>query len=415
MNKIYDLNLILFIILGLICYFFFDPVLHPDSLGYINYDSVRSVGYSSIINLFGKNLETIVALQILFTIIACSFFLKTLRKIFYFNNFAYLFISLVLIIISLKISLNILTGSFAFSLFLISLTFCINTILTKRFPFLIYATLFLFIGILIRPQLIFFGPTIIFFSLYLVSLTKQKKFFLIIPFVSILFLVPQQINKYFNNFYNQVNVPMTDSYNQLMILPLFISKIELNDYFEDQKLASLFVMAHNCSSDKRLNKKIVSKEGQNWLYVLESNSFPVKNCVNISIDKSFLNLSVTEKEIVSKDLFINTIKAQILFEPIELFISYFEKLSSGFMNKYYFAIFCLFTIFVFIYFLLIRNNQIFLFLVILISHFFNMFIICLGAPMLTRYTFYTEILILLISFSIIINFLNPIKQIDEKK
>ena len=414
MNKIYDLNLILFIILGLICYFFFDPVLHPDSLGYINYDSVRSVGYSSIINLFGKNLETIVALQILFTIIACSFFLKTLREIFYFNNFAYLFISLVLIIISLKISLNILTGSFAFSLFLISLTFCINTILTKRFPFLIYATLSLFIGILIRPQLIFFGPTIIFFSLYLVSLTKQKKFFLIIPFVSILFLVPQQINKYFNNFYNQVNVPMTDSYNQLMILPLFISKIELKDYFEDQKLASLFVMAHNCSSDKSLNKTIVLKEGQNWLYVLESNSFPVKNCVNISIDKSFLNLSVTEKEIVSKDLFINTIKAQILFEPIELFISYFEKLSSGFMNKYYFAIFCLFTIFVFIYFLLIRNNQIFLFLVILISHFFNMFIICLGAPMLSRYTFYTEILILLISFSIIINFLNPIKQIDEK-
>ena len=321
---------------------------------------------------------------------------------------------MVLIIISLKISLNILTGSFAFSLFLISLTFCINTILTKRFPFLIYATLFLFIGILIRPQLIFFGPTIIFFSLYLISLTKQKKFFLIIPFVSILFLVPQQINKYFNNFYNDVNVPMTDSYNQLMILPLFISKIELKDFFEDQKLASLFVMAHNCSSDKKLNKKIVSKEGQNWLYVLESNSFPVKNCVNISIDKSFLNLSITEKEIVSKNLFINTIKAQILYEPVELFISYFEKLSYGFMNKYYFAIFCLFTIFVFIYFLLIRNNQIFLFLVILISHLFNMFIICLGAPMLTRYTFYTEILILLISFSIIINFLNPIKQIDEK-
>ena len=106
----------------------------------------------------------------------------------------------------------------------------------KKFTFLIYATLFLFIGILIRPQLIFFGPTIIFFSLYLVSLTKRKKFFLIIPFVSILFFVPQQINKYFNNFYNQVNVPMTDSYNQLMILPLFISKIELKDFFEDQKI-----------------------------------------------------------------------------------------------------------------------------------------------------------------------------------
>ena len=44
-----------------------------------------------------------------------------------------------------------------------------------------------------------------------------------------------------------------------------------------------------------------------------------------------------------------------------------------------------------------------------------MFIICLGAPMLTRYTFYTEILILLISFSIIINFLNPRKKIKKNK
>ena len=52
-------------------------------------------------------------------------------------------------------------------------------------------------------------------------------------------------------------------------------------------MARLFVMAHNCSSDKSLNKKIVSERGQNWIYVLESNSFPVKNCVNISIDIFF--------------------------------------------------------------------------------------------------------------------------------
>ena len=177
-------------------------------------------------------------------------------------------------------------------------------------------------------------------------------------------------------------------------------------------MASLFVMAHNCSSDKNLNKIVLKKVKIGYMFL---NILSSKKLVNILIDKSFLNLSITEKEIVSKDLFVNTIKAQILFEPIELFISYFEKLSHGFMNKYYFAIFCLFTIFVFIYFLLIRNHQIFLFLAILISHFFNMFVICLGAPMLTRYKFYTEILILLISFSIIINFLNPIKQKDGKK
>ncbi len=410
MNKSYDVNLLLFTFLGIIFYLYFDPVLHPDSLGYINYDSVRSVGYSSIINLFNKNLDIIVALQILFTIISCYLFLKSIRNIFNLNNFSYLFISIVLIIISLKTSLNILTGSFAFSFFLISLSFCINTILEKRLIFLIFSTFFLFIGILIRPQLIFFSPILIIFAMYLISLTKEKKFLLIIPLALVLFLIPQQINKYFNNYYNNVNVAMTDSFNQLMILPLFISKIELQNFFEDQLSARLFAMAHSCSSNKSLNKKIVSERGQNWLYTLESNSFPVKNCVNQAIDYSFPNASLTEKERISKNLFTNTIKAQISFEPKELVLSYYEKLSYGFMNKYYFLIFCLFTIFIFTYFLLVRNHQLFLFLIILISHLSNMFIICLGAPMLTRYKFYTEVVLLLISLSIIIHYLNPRKK-----
>ncbi len=410
MNKSYDVNLLLFTFLGIIFYLCFDPVLHPDSLGYINYDSVRSVGYSSIINLFNKNLDIIVALQILFTIISCYLFLKSIRNIFNLNNFSYLFISIVLIIISLKTSLNILTGSFAFSFFLISLSFCINTILEKRLIFLIFSTFFLFIGILIRPQLIFFSPILIIFAIYLISLTKEKKFLLIIPLALVLFLIPQQINKYFNNYYNNVNVAMTDSFNQLMILPLFISKIELQNFFEDPLSARLFAMAHSCSSNKSLNKKIVSERGQNWLYTLESNSFPVKNCVNQAIDYSFPNASLTEKERISKNLFTNTIKAQISFEPKELVLSYYEKLSYGFMNKYYFLIFCLFTIFIFTYFLLVRNHQLFLFLIILISHLSNMFIICLGAPMLTRYKFYTEVVLLLISLSIIIHYLNPRKK-----
>jgi len=410
MNKSYDVNLLLFTFLGIIFYLYFDPVLHPDSLGYINYDSVRSVGYSSIINLFNKNLDIIVALQILFTIISCYLFLKSIRNIFNLNNFSYLFISIVLIIISLKTSLNILTGSFAFSFFLISLSFCINTILEKRLIFLIFSTFFLFIGILIRPQLIFFSPILIIFAIYLISLTKEKKFLLIIPLALVLFLIPQQINKYFNNYYNNVNVAMTDSFNQLMILPLFISKIELQNFFEDPLSARLFAMAHSCSSNKSLNKKIVSERGQNWLYTLESNSFPVKNCVNQAIDYSFPNASLTEKERISKNLFTNTIKAQISFEPKELVLSYYEKLSYGFMNKYYFLIFCLFTIFIFTYFLLVRNHQLFLFLIILISHLSNMFIICLGAPMLTRYKFYTEVVLLLISLSIIIHYLNPRKK-----
>ena len=124
--------------------------------------------------------------------------------------------------------------------------------------------------------------------------------------------------------------------------------------------------------------------------------------------KQSLESITTNQTMMPNEIII--VKDGKLNNNLDMVLSYYEKLSYGFMNKYYFIIFCLFTTFIFIYFLLLRNHQLFLFLVILISHLSNMFIICLGAPMLTRYKFYTEVLLLLISLSIIIHYLNPKKK-----
>ena len=55
MDKILKIQITLFVMLGLSFYVFLDPKFHPDSQGYIDYHSMRSVGYSFLIYLLKKN------------------------------------------------------------------------------------------------------------------------------------------------------------------------------------------------------------------------------------------------------------------------------------------------------------------------------------------------------------------------
>ena len=59
-------------------------------------------------------------------------------------------------VIMTKISLNILTGSLAFSLFLLFMITIMKAIKKKEDTFLYLSSLILLVGIIIRPQLIFF-------------------------------------------------------------------------------------------------------------------------------------------------------------------------------------------------------------------------------------------------------------------
>ena len=389
MNKILKIQIIFFLILGIGFFVFFDPKLHPDSQGYIDYHSMRSVGYSFLIFLFKKNITSVFLSQIIFSIISCFFFLKILRKIFSLNNLSFLFISFVLIIVSLNTSINILSGSFSFSLYLIFLSLCLNSIFDKRSLYIFLAFFPAFFGILIRPQLIFLVPIILIFSFYIYFLTKEKKLLLIVPLIFILFYLPSKINNYYNLKLNNVDVAITDTYNQLMILPLFVSNKNVANYFYDKDLKILFNKSFECTYSKELTKHQVIQNNKNWLYELETHSFPIKNCVNNSIDDLYKDKNQTFKELQSQKLFFETISAHLKSDQSNLLNSYLEKYSSAFFNKYYLGIFVIFSFSIFIYLLFFRSIQILVIFSFIISHYSNLFIICLGAPMLIRYKFYT--------------------------
>ena len=62
---------------------------------------------------------------------------------------------------------------------------------------------------------------------YILSKKFRKQTLLIFPITFLVFFIPNKINLYFNNLINEVNVPIADTWNQLMILPIFITNDEI--------------------------------------------------------------------------------------------------------------------------------------------------------------------------------------------
>ena len=197
-----------------------------------------------------------------------------------------------------------------------------------------------------------------------------------------------------------------------MILPIFISKEQViaknNSIYKD-----LLINVHECVKKKGLTKYISEKNGSNWLYILEDNSFVIKNCSNVEIEKKFPNNNLTENEEISKKLFLIFLLVNLQHDKINFFKSYFLKYSTAFVNQYYLLIFLFFTFFL-VYQFFKNNSDIFFFFIQLIfTHFCNLLIILIGAPFLTRFKFYTELILILILLSVIIDYFSK-KMVKDK-
>lgn len=416
MNRFYRNTFFLILPISLSVSFVFDPIFHPDSKDYISYHPARSVGYPFFIYILDKNLKLVLFFQSFFSLFSVALFVREIKYFFNFNNYIIVFFSSILVLITTKISLNILTGSLAFSFFLLFMTIIVKSLQKKQDTFLFLALFILFIGVIIRPQLIFLVVSLILTASYILSKNFKKQTLLIFPLTFLVFFVPNKINLYFNNLFNEVNVPIADTWNQLMILPIFITNEEIIEKSKT-KYKNLLINIHQCVVNKGLTKRIATNNGNNWLYVLEDNSFIIKNCSNVEIEKEFPKNSLTENEKVSKDLFFDIFLTNLKYDKINFSKSYFLKFSSAFINQYYLIIFLFFILFLINEFLRKNDDRFFFFLQLIFSHFSNLIIILIGAPYLTRFKFYTELTLMLMIFLVIIDYFSKgiLKNKDGKK
>ena len=403
MSRFYRNTLLWIFPISLIISFFFDPIFHPDSKDYIKYHPARSVGYPFFIYVLNENLKLVLFFQSFFGLFSVALFVKEIKCFFNFNNYIVFFLSSILVVITIKISLNILTGSLAFSFFLFFMTMIIKVLQKKQEKFLIIALLVLLIGVIVRPQLIFLVVSLILTTSYILSKKLKIITFLIFPLTSLVFFVPNKINVYFNNSLNNVNVPIADTWNQLMILPIFITDEEgIERSSSNQK--DLLMNIHQCVRNKGLTKKSSTENGNNWLHVLEHNSFTIKNCSNVEIEKKFPTNNLTQNEKISKSLYFDFLLINFNYDKINLFKSYFLKFSTAFINKYYLVIFLFFTLFLIYGFFRFNDERLFFFIQLILTHYSNLIIILIGAPYLTRFKFYTELILMLMILLVIIDY-----------
>ena len=95
---------------------------------------------------------------------------------------------------------------------------------------------------------------------YILSKNFKKQTLLIFPLTFLVFFVPNKINLYFNNLFNEVNVPIADTWNQLMILPIFITNEEIIEKSKT-KYKNLLINIHQCVVNKGLTKRIATNNG----------------------------------------------------------------------------------------------------------------------------------------------------------
>ena len=401
LNKKYSLFLSL--IVGFVVSILFSPLIFPDSDGYIKYDSLRSLGYPLFIFILGKNLKLVVFIQAFLSILSCIYFSKQIKIFFEFHKLTTLFFFVLISLIAVKISINILPGSLCFTLYLFSLSYALKSYKKNEIKDYLISSLFLLIAILIRPQLFFAITHLVIIGLYLAYKNKKNLIFLI-SVLAVIFISPNKLNKFTNLKFNNVEVSISDTWNQLLIFPLFLSDISLLDHFENEVSKDLFVLSLRCVEQKNLTKIKTMQLNQNWIYVLESNSFTVKNCTNLAVSNKFPNYTHEMREKISKELYFDFLKAHLSKNKFLFLTDLIKKYSFAFINIFYFFIFLIFCLVLLIFQMYRYNIKLFFFNIFILNHLSNIFIIGLGAPLLLRYRFYTEVILIILILSILLEF-----------
>ena len=95
---------------------------------------------------------------------------------------------------------------------------------------------------------------------------------------------------------------------------------------------------------KNLTKIKTMQLNQNWIYVLESISFTLKNYTNLAVLNKFPNYIHERREKISKELYFDFLKEHLSNNKFFCLTNLIKKYSFAFINFFYFFIFLIFCL-----------------------------------------------------------------------
>jgi len=387
-------------------------ILKDDSYGYINNSIYRTPLYPLFIDIFEKYtgagyLKYVCIGQIALGFFSALILCHTLIKIFGFSNWAFHAIYIAALLPFLgpgSIANAIMSECLAYSMFLIAASYLIKSVYEPAVANFFLLAVFSALAALTRPQFIFMYALLVFFIIFIfLNIRDAKK---TAYFVFILVLAVAGANffqrAYNYHFHGQFSgIPFTGI--QAITPAIYLTDSSEISLFTDTKEIEFLASVYEKTDREKLS--VGYNNPPNFIeyathYSVCYNEIAWRTVHGIYRDKYCKKTEMTPEEMVEFNSFTSSLAARILKDRYKQFARLFTaNILKGIGGYFYLAL----LLFVLGYSLLAFNSYgsklagaVFF---ATLCNFLNYFLIALVEPVMLRYSFYTDVLQLVVLMS----------------
>lgn len=404
-------------------------IICADSMGYLNYFSSQSPVYPLVIRICrliaGSGYQTVLlSVQIVFGLTGITVFSVFLYRHFSLNKWLVLLFSLILFepyFFALRIGNNMATESLAYPLFLITLKYLLEGLKYKNPGKIVWSFFFTSLLVLTRIQFVFLYPLQIIIILYLLFFTTTNK--RLIFKLGMIFIAFVLGNYLFEKGYNYINGGTIDkaaSGLQLATKLIYISTLQDSTLFSDKLEKGIFIdiikdaekykLTRSSGTDATYLNQIMSYHPTHRIimYNMQLHLKPEKSPDSLFTTKLYNYKYFQDSELmVRMGKVSNSMAMKLLIHHWKLFARLYIK---SILQTLDYPIGSVRKIIIGIGLLIMfiigkRSDELTVLLVVVICHLLNLCLVATVEVFVTRYFFYTEILVFVIFISVLFSYL----------
>lgn len=396
-------------------------LLTPDSQGYINMDIYRSMGYPiflKIFEIFGTyQLHFVKIFQIIFTIGCAIYLTYILKKIIQLQNLFLLiiyFFLLIPLVYEQKVGNFIISEGIAYPLYLLTIACLLNYFLLDKLKYFYFTIILILFLIQVRGQFLFMMPLVL-----LSLVAKHKKSILkwsnikllvlvvLIPIITIL----TDITFHKTQHNNAVTTPFTGI--QIVSLPLYISNISDASALKTVHQKRYFSYIYNELKHKKLLLSSKNDETINDLDNFYKNYTQIANgTLSEKGDLFFKKAKNNDEKTILNDKMASSITYSLFQKNYQLYFKmYFQNVAKGIGSAKYLLLILLLLGLSLIKIIQTKFTSHYGFIYITtLAILGNVFIVGLAEPVISRYVFYNNWILVTI---VLLLWQNAFSKIDE--
>ncbi len=384
----------------------------PDSNTYIEGHEFRTVGYPIIIQVFKKifrenALFCLVFLQIFLWLLSSLFFVKEISRVFNLSKYVTFFL-LIIMCLPLnpydKFGNAVLTESFSFIGIIWFFIFIFRTFEKNNLKEFLILTLILVFSQLIRPQMQFLSFFLIIISFPLFFIKKKQGFFFIICGI-LGFFISSNIDKTYHYFKHDRfgTIPFTGI--QIINLPLFtISKENIEKIRNPSHKIDILLMKEKLIKNDPYNNQEIFEASRPINNFAASYNTIISKAIYPTLRERYPEYKYNEIDKKLIELTKEIVFVCLLNQPVSLITAYIDNIVHlGFAGWIWFLLSFSILFLSLFYFIKFKTQRLFILLSICIAHFCNIILVSVLEPVIWRYSFYTELPLTVIIFTLLIH------------